>query len=390
MNIKRQNIITRGKFSAEPFRHRYRNTLHTRLFRPLPAQVPADKTEGFSEALLAWYDTNRRDLPWRGTTDLYEIWVSEVMLQQTRVEYVRTYYEQFLDTFPTLEKLAAANLDDVLCIWEGLGYYARARNLHAAAQEVVTSGQLPADSRELCALPGLGPYSSRAIASIAFGEPVAAVDGNVRRVISRLFAHSGHPAKSTQSLADTLLCTVRPGDYNQAMMELGAQVCTSRRPGCSICPVQVWCLAWFEGTPELYPTPKKKGPIPHYHVSVAVLRDPCGRIFIQKRAPHGLLGGLWELPGGKAEDGESSPDTCLRELREELGVDVEVGRVLGTVEHAYSHFRITLRAHACKVIAGKPVSSEGLPTKWVPPDELHKYAFPRANRRILDLLVEPL
>lgn len=309
------------------------------------------------------------------------------MLQQTRVEYAKGYYERFLNAFPTLEELAAADLDEVLRIWEGMGYYARARNLHAAAREVVASKQRPSNCHALRALPGLGPYSSRAIASIAFGEPVAAVDGNVRRVLCRVFSDPGDSANLVQKLADSLLSTKRPGDYNQAMMELGSQVCTPKRPQCTICPVQDHCFSWLEGTPELYPTPKKKASIPHYDVAVAVLRDASGKIFIQQRAPEGLLGGLWELPGGKAKPGESGPQTCSRELQEELGVKVIVGHLIGVVNHAYSHFRITLRAYACTVVDQEPVSTLGLKTAWIEPDDLHKFAFPKANRRILDLLV---
>ncbi len=308
------------------------------------------------------------------------------MLQQTRVAYVCKYYERFLDAFPTLEDLASADINDVLLVWEGMGYYARAHNLHAAAQQVVASGTYPSNCDELRTLPGIGPYTSRAIASIAFGQPVAAVDGNIRRVISRLFAHPGDSAGAIQELADSLLCEARPGDYNQAMMELGSQICPSKRPQCPVCPVQSYCLAGSAGTPELYPTPKKKESIPHYDVAVAVLRNSSGQIFIQQRASGGLLGGLWELPGGKSEPGESGLETCARELREELGVQVEVGCLVGTVKHAYSHFRITLSAYECTVTDGEPISTGGLTTTWAEPHELDKFAFPRANRRILDIL----
>ena len=310
------------------------------------------------------------------------------MLQQTQIDYVKGYYTRFLDAFPTFEDLAAASLDDILRIWEGMGYYARAHRLHASAREVVRSGQIPSNSHELLALPGLGPYSSRAIASIAFGEAVAAVDGNVRRVISRIFAHRGDSIKEIQELADSLLCHHRPGDYNQSIMELGSQICKPKRPKCNLCPVQRFCHACLEGSPEAYPLPKKKDSIPHYDVAVAVLRNSSGRIFIQQRPVKGLLGGLWELPGGKAVSGESPEQTCMRELNEELGVKVMVGDLIAKVKHAYSHFRITLRAYECTVTEGQPVSTVGLKSRWVDPQDLHQFAFPRANRRILDLLTQ--
>ena len=355
----------------------------------LDTQIPSTVTKELQNKLLEWYDLHHRNLPWRDRTDLYAIWLSEVMLQQTRVDQVWTYYERFLTAFPTLEVLAEADLDDVLRVWEGLGYYARARNLHAAARKVVASGHLPTNCSELRSLPGIGPYTSRAIASIAFGEAVAAVDGNVRRVLSRLFAHPGSPAKSVQQLADTLLCRPRPGDHNQAMMELGSQVCTPKNPQCTVCPLQNHCLSWSEGTPESYPVPKKKNPIPHHDVAAGILRNSTGQILIQQRAPKGLLGGLWELPGGKAKHGESGPETCARELHEELGVEVIVGNMVGKVEHAYSHFRITLRVYECTIANGQPVSTGGLTTAWVKPDALHRFAFPKANRRILNLLTAP-
>ncbi len=344
------------------------------------------KNSGFANLLLKWYDVNQRDLPWRGKSGLYEIWLSEVMLQQTQVDYVQRYYQNFLEAFPTLDALASADLDDVLRLWEGMGYYARARNLHVSAKKVVESVEYPGTAQELHALPGLGPYSSRAIASIVFGEAVAAVDGNVRRVVSRLFAHRGNSAKEIQDYADSLLCDHRPGDYNQAMMELGAQVCKPKRPQCRICPVKIYCKAFLIGTPEAFPAPKKKRAIPHYDVAVGVLRNDVNQIFIQQRATHGLLGGLWELPGGKAILGESGPETCKRELFEELGVKVVIGHLIGQVNHAYSHFKITLRAYECTILDGMPISGDGLKTAWVNPSELNNYAFPRANRRILELL----
>ena len=308
------------------------------------------------------------------------------MLQQTQVKQVVPYYQQFVRTFPSLKALAAADLHAVLMAWEGLGYYARVRNLHKAARQVVATGEQPGTRAALQKLPGIGPYTARAIASIVYGEPVAAVDGNVRRVVARLFAIDGTSSAELQKLADSLLDQKRPGDYNQAVMELGARVCTPRKPACSHCPVQSYCLAFTQGTPEKWPVRKKRSPSPHFDVAVGVIWDAQGRLFIQRRPEEALLGGLWELPGGKREPDETVRDACRRELQEELSISVSVGDLIGKVNHAYTHFRITLWAFECHVLEGTPVSTQGLATTWVYPGELHDYPFPRANRRILDLM----
>lgn len=347
--------------------------------------LPAE-TAAFRSALLKWYDRNKRSLPWRGAPGLYRVWLSEIMLQQTRVTQVIPYYEQFVCTFPSLEALAAADLQAVLLAWEGLGYYARARNLHKAARQVVAAGERPKTCKALQKLPGIGPYTARAIASIVYGEPQAAVDGNVRRVIARLCAADDPSADRLQSLADMFLDQGRPGDFNQSIMELGSQVCTPRKPLCIRCPVQSHCLAFASGTPEAWPLRRKKVATPHYDVVVGILTDAHGRVFIQRRPEESLLGGLWELPGGKREPDEAIEDTCRRELREELSITVAVGQLVGKINHAYTHFRITLWAFDCRILKGTPVSLQGLETAWVSPDELQDYPFPRANRCILDLM----
>ena len=285
-----------------------------------------------------------------------------------------------------MASLAAADLHAVLMLWEGLGYYARARNLHKAARQNVASGQPPQSRAELQEYPGIGPYTSRAIASIVFGEPCAAVDGNVRRVLARLHAIEGTSASELQAMADELLDPGRPGDYNQAVMELGAKLCTPRKPACPQCPVQQHCQAFAYDTPEAWPVRRKKGQIPHYDVAVGLLIDTLGRIFIQRRPQEGLLGGLWELPGGKRIAGEAITGTCKRELREELGIEVIVEDLAGKIDHAYTHFRITLWAYHCRIVRGTPISAQGLETKWIRPEDLIHYPFPRANRRILELL----
>jgi A/G-specific adenine glycosylase len=340
-------------------------------------------------ALIAWFDGRERDVPWRGESDPYRIWVAEVMAQQTRIDTVRDYYLPFLERFPDIESLAVAELDDVLKAWEGLGYYARARRLREAAREVVAEygGRLPVDPDRLRSLPGIGAYTAGAIASLAFGLPEPAVDGNVRRVLSRLFDLASPTPAALEVRARALLDARpdRPGVLNQALMDLGSQVCTPTSPACGACPAAGACLALARGTVPERPPVRRRGPLPHHVVATAVVWRG-GRVLITRRPPEGLLGGLWEFPGGKVEPGESPPEAARRELAEELEVEIEVGEPLGTVEHAYSHFRITLHAYHARVVAGEPRPAADDALAWVRPDELGSYAFPAANLRLIERL----
>lgn len=315
------------------------------------------------------------------------------MLQQTRVDQARPYYERFLEAFPTVEALAAASLDDVLRCWEGLGYYARARNLHRAACQIVAQhgGQLPKTYEALRQLPGIGPYTAAAIASIAFGIARAVLDGNVMRVLTRALAigddiRASATRRALQELADALIPSEVPGAFNQAMMELGATVCTPVQPRCGDCPLRSVCQARALGNPTAFPVQAPRAPVPHYEVALGILINEAGAVLIQRRPEEGMLGGLWEFPGGKREPGESLEAACARELYEELGVRVVVGPCLARVRHAYTHFRVTLHAFQCTLQEGTPRSRAGLPLRWVPLEELDHYAFPRANRRLIDLL----
>jgi len=347
---------------------------------------------GMAQDLLSWFAHQRRDLPWRRTRDPYRIWVAEVMLTQTQVATVIPYYERFLRLFPDLPALAAAPPEAVLKAWEGLGYYARARNLHRAAIEVLArhGGRLPEDPRALRALPGIGPYTAAAILSIAWGRDELALDGNVRRVLSRLFHIDGPPeAGATQAqlraLGQQLLPAGAAGDFNQALMDLGATICTPRRPRCADCPLGVYCQAYRRGAQEKLPAKRRRRALPHYDVTAAVIWRE-GRVLIAQRPANGLLGGLWEFPGGKLEPGETLPECLRREIREELQIEIEVGDPIATVEHAYSHFRITLHAFHCRLLDGEPQAVACAAWRWAGFDELGLFAFSAADRRVIAAL----
>ncbi len=342
----------------------------------------------FATRLLRWYARRARALPFRGTPRPYRVWVSEIMLQQTRVETVLPYYRRWMRRFPTLKALAEANQVEVLRLWEGLGYYARARNLHRAAREVMRDhrGRLPSTVESLLSLPGIGRYTAGAIASIAFGRDVPAVDGNVKRVLARAFniqedirsaAGEGH----VWDLAGRLLPKGQAGACNQALMDLGATVCTARRPKCSDCPVRSLCQAYALGIQEQLPVRARRGPVPHYDVTAAVLRRN-GRVLITRRPAEGLLGGLWEFPGGKVRSGESLATSLRRELLEELGIGVRVGNRLATVQHTFTHFRITLHAFECELRCGAPRALQAAALKWVYPSQLGRYTMGKADREV--------
>lgn len=357
----------------------------------MPAD-PAIRTRAIRRSLLAWFAAHARDLPWRQTGDPYAIWISEVMLQQTQVETVTPYYNRFLEKFPTIERLAAADLDGVLKAWEGLGYYTRARNLHKAAKAVVENhgGQIPDDLDSLLSLPGVGRYTAAAVGSIAFGLAAAVLDGNVIRVLSRLDCIKDDPSKPKNRAklwdrAEELLDPNNPGDFNQAMMELGATVCLPRNPLCLSCPVAEQCLARHRGLQDKLPIRKKAAKLPLQVVAVGLIWK-VGKLLIDKRKPEGLLGGLWEFPGGKRIRGEKLPATIVREAKEELNIVIEPGRQVCVVEHAYSHFRVRLHVFECRFLSGR-VRCRGCDEfRWVRPQDLDQFAFPGANRKIFPFI----
>lgn len=346
-----------------------------------------------AEALLAWYDGNARDLPWRRTRDPYAIWISEVMLQQTRVEAVVPFYERWLRRFPTVQVLAAASRQEVFAVWEGLGYYSRARNLHRAAQVILTehAGALPSTVGQLTRLPGIGRYTAAAIAAIAFQADLLALDGNLRRVLARLFnleidPRSAEGERTLRARAGDLLPKGKASAFNQALMDLGSTLCTPRAPSCGACPLATGCLAQAQGLQEERPVRQPRRPVPRRAVSAAVLRR-AGKTLIALRPEGKLLGGLWEFPGGKQESGETLEGCLRRELREELGIGVRVGKQLGVFKHAYTHFTVTVYVFECRVRSGEPRALEHGAIRWVEPGRLGRFPMGKVDRAIARMLV---
>lgn len=349
-------------------------------------------TSEISRRLLDWYGQAARTLPWRGRVDPYAVWVSEIMLQQTRVETVIPYYLRWMEELPTLDSLAQASEQEVLKLWEGLGYYSRARNLHRAARQVVThfQGSLPSDVAALSRLPGIGAYTARAIASIAFGQDEATLDGNIRRVLSRAFnleipARSPEGERRLWGLAREHLPPGQAGDYNQAWMDLGALICTPQRPNCAACPLVDLCQAHLLGVESQRPVLPQKKATPHYTVTAAVIRKG-GRVLITQRPREGLLGGLWEFPGGKQEEDEDLLDCLKREIREELGAEIAVGEKVGVFRHAYTHFKVTLHAFECHLLDGDPRALHPVDLRWVLHSELIDFPMGKIDRAIAKLL----
>jgi A/G-specific adenine glycosylase len=351
-----------------------------------------DCLSDFHQSLLSWYDLNKRDLPWRRTSDPYEIWISEVMLQQTQVNTVIPYYENFLRRFPTISDLAKAELESVLKVWEGLGYYARARNLHSAALQIMSNhdGILPSTLSKLKQLPGIGDYTAAAVMSIAFNSPIAAVDGNIKRVFSRLMMmpqaiNKPESNKVFSVTAASLLHKKNPGDYNQALMELGALICSPQNPECSHCPLVNLCEAARNHKISDYPVVAAKPKIPTYKIAVAIIIKG-DRLLITKRKEKGLLGGLWEFPGGKLNNDEGASEACIREVKEETGLKVEPFSRLTHVKHAYTHFKIEMDVFLCRFLSGKVNLSGPVDFRWIELEQINDFPFPKANHKFLPAL----
>jgi A/G-specific adenine glycosylase len=374
-------------------------------------------------SLLVWWELHGRhgldQKPWMVTAagrwpecgealDPYGVFVAEVMLQQTQLAVVLPYWWRWLEAFPDLGVLAAADEQRVLLLWQGLGYYSRARRLHQAAGQLLSglsedrkpaapdldgSGLWPTSLAGWQALPGLGRSTAASILSSAFDHPEAILDGNGKRVLARLIAAPAPPARQLAGfwrLSETLLDRGRPRSFNQAVMDLGATVCTPRNPRCGECPWQGWCAAYAAGDRARYPVKEAPRSVPFQVIGVGVVFDNAGRVLIDQRLEEGLLGGLWEFPGGKQEEGEAITATIERELAEEVAIAVEVGEELIVVEHAYSHKRLRFVVHLCRWLEGEPQPLASQQVRWVEPGALDAYPFPAANARIIAALRQRL
>jgi len=345
-----------------------------------------------TRALLSWYEKNERDLPWRKTGDPYKIWLSEVMLQQTQVKTVIPYYQKWLKKLPNIQDLAAASEQKVLKLWEGLGYYNRCHNFQKAARLVCSeyNGKVPDDPDLFLKLPGVGPYILSAVMSIAFNHALPVVDGNVLRVVTRYLelwgdiGKSGTQKKIYQILLDQIPEN-NPGDFNQAVMELGALVCTPKNPTCSSCPLEKTCQAKEKGIVESLPVRTKKNKIPLHRVALAVILNK-NKFLIQKRPTTGHLAGMWEFPGGKIKPDESAKQAVARECHEELGVSVKIIQKLKNVKHAYTHFKIELNIFICRLSSSTVRARQSQPLRWIGLDEMNQYPFPAANYKFFNEL----
>lgn len=357
----------------------------------MPGFTP-NQIKNIRKNLLSWFQKAQRNLPWRKNYDPYQVWISEIMLQQTQVKTVLPYFDRWMEALPSVQSVAEADEHHLLKLWEGLGYYSRVRNIQKAAQQMVEKhhGKVPDSYEDILALPGIGRYTAGAISSIAYNQDHSVVDGNVIRVISRLLNYSKntHAPESAEwfwKWATDLLPSGKARHFNQAMMELGALICAPKQPKCASCPLQKECIATRLGTVEELPNRGPKTEKISLQVAVAVIQKD-GKVFIQRRPHSGLMGGLWEFPGGKIEEGEKPLRAIRREIKEELNLTLKNIKAFTEIKHAYTRFKVQLHCFTADYQKGPlrlNVASEG---KWVKMDDLEKFAFPAANVRLIEIL----
>jgi len=340
--------------------------------------------------LLKWYRSSQRSLPWRAIADPYKIWISEIMLQQTTVKTVIPYYQRWIKAFPDIKNLSKAPMEKVLKAWEGMGYYERARNIHRCAKTVEEKfhGKLPCSYEELLRLPGIGPYTAGAIMSIAFGKRFSILDANVKRFTVRILCIRGkiknRQEKKIQKFLEELLPRKNVGTFNQALMELGALVCRSKKPLCPICPLSDFCLSYKKGLQEAVPLSKEQD-YEQLEAVLAVIKKN-GRILIKKRPSCGLMADLWEFPMEKKKEGEKHGEALMRVLKRELGIKTQKVKFLGKVTHSYTRFRVSLYVYFC-MLNNNRVYREGSSRKvWVRKSELARYPFTSGSNKVIKLI----
>ena len=342
-----------------------------------------------SKVLAKWYNAKHYNFPWRENNSAYSVWISEIMLQQTQVLTAAPYFLAWMKKFPTVNSVAIAHIDDLLKSWEGLGYYQRAHNILFAAQSIMNkyNGFFPKKYEELIELKGIGDYTASAIMSIAYNKPYPAIDGNLKRVVARLYGVNDLKniiKKSKEHILD-LMTNQNPSIINQSLMDLGREICKPKKPKCADCPVKEFCIAFNNQLIDKFSLKTKAKKIPAFDVSVGLIIKN-NHILISKRKKNGLLGGLWELPGGKLIKNENFKDCLNRELEEELDIKIKIIKKIGTIKHQYSHFKINMCGFKCKIKSGtpKPLASDSI--KWINFNEIKNFAFPKATLKLFDII----
>jgi len=338
-----------------------------------------------SNSLIQWYLKNNYSFPWRNSSDPYKIWISEIMLQQTQVKTVIPYYMNWMELFSNVKILSQAPIHKILKCWEGLGYYQRAHNIHETSKIIVKDfdGVIPQEYDKLIFLKGIGDYTASAILSIAFNKKYPAIDGNLKRVVSRLsgIGNSKKIILRSKKIIMNFMNKNNPGFINQALMDLGREVCLPRKPKCAVCPIAQFCTAYSKNKISYYTFKKKKKNKPTYNVSVGIIWK-ANKILISKRKKDGLLGGLWELPGGKKQRKENDSECLKREIKEELGISIKIKNEIGKIKHHYSHFSINLTGYKCDYFSGKTKAYSSEKIKWISVDEIVKYPFPKSTLKL--------
>ena len=338
--------------------------------------------------LLFWYNNHKMPMPWRDDKNIYHIWLSEIMLQQTQIATVIPYYHKWLKKFPDIIDVAKANENEILKIWEGLGYYSRALNFHHACKKIIKSynGIIPKDQNKFIKLKGVGKYIDAAVRSIGYNDIVPTIDGNVNRVVSRLLCLDKPPQNKYTEIYNFLISIIdrkNPGDFNQALMDLGRNICKPKKPLCQDCPIKNYCAAYQNNQISQYPIKIESKKNPHFNIAVGVIWKG-NDILITKRKLGGLLGGLWEFPGGKLNNNESSEECIIREIYEEIGIQIELKSFISNIKHQYSHFSISLDSFHCIYKYGVPKPKTASDMKWISPKEISKFAFPKANHKFIN------